>query len=98
MTKALGMIETRGLATSFAVADAMVKAANVRLVNQETVDMALVTVVIEGDSSAVQIAVETGAQVAEQKGALIAFAVIPRPDIDTKRLAEIRVKNWRMSG
>ncbi|EJL40213.1 carboxysome shell protein [Brevibacillus agri] len=97
VTKSLGMIETRGLATSVAVVDAMLKAADVRLVNQETVDMALVTVFIEGDSSAVRIAVESGAQVAKQTGALIACAVVPRPDSGTRKLAETQVKNWRMS-
>ncbi|WP_438824324.1 BMC domain-containing protein [Bacillus sp. JJ1533] len=80
MTKALGMIETRGLATSIEVADAMLKNANVRLVNQSMVDAALVTILVEGDVSAVQAAVESGTKIAERTGALISSNVIPHPD------------------
>lgn len=80
MTKALGMIETRGLATSIEAADVMLKDANVRLVNQSMVDAALVTIVIEGDVSSVQAAVDAGVKVAKRTGALIAYNVIPHPD------------------
>lgn len=60
MAKALGMIETRGLIGSIVAADAMLKSADVRLVKQEKVDAALVTVLVEGDVSAVQAAVDMG--------------------------------------
>ncbi|WP_257958539.1 BMC domain-containing protein [Bacillus sp. V3-13] len=88
MTKALGMVETRGLAASIEVADAMLKNANVSLVKQSMVDAALVTILVEGDVSAVQSAVESGRKVAERTGALIAFNVIPHPDTDTDQLIE----------
>jgi ethanolamine utilization protein EutM len=88
ITKALGMIETRGLATSIEVADAMLKNANVQLVNQSMVDAALVTILVEGDVSAVQSAVETGTKIAERAGALISYNVIPHPDSSIRALVE----------
>ncbi len=81
MTKAVGMIETRGLVGSIEAADAMVKAANVRLVRQEKVDAALVTVLVEGDVSAVYAAIEAGKAAAARVGELVAAHVIPHPDI-----------------
>ncbi|MFC4799102.1 MULTISPECIES: BMC domain-containing protein [Neobacillus] len=80
MAKALGMIETRGLATSIEALDVMVKTSFVQLVKQNMVDPALVTIVVEGDVSAVKAAVEAGADMARKKGSLIAFHVIPHPD------------------
>ncbi|GGK29654.1 hypothetical protein GCM10010965_23140 [Caldalkalibacillus thermarum] len=81
MAKALGMIETRGLIGSIEAADAMIKAADVSLVNQEKVDGALVAVLVEGDVGAVQAAVEAGKKAAEQVGELIACHVIAHPDV-----------------
>lgn len=80
VAQALGMIETRGLATSIEALDVMLKTAHVHLVKQSMVDPALVTVLVEGDVSAVKAAVEAGAEAARNKGALIAFNVIPHPD------------------
>ncbi|MFJ7726748.1 BMC domain-containing protein [Neobacillus sp. NPDC097160] len=86
MTKALGMIETRGLATSIEAADVMLKNSYVQLVQQSMVDAALVTILIEGDVSAVKAAVEAGAELAKRRGALVAFHVIPHPDLGTNQL------------
>lgn len=80
MAKALGMIETRGLIGSIEAADAMIKSADVRLVRQEKVDGALVTVLVEGDVGAVQAAIEAGREAAKRVGELVASHVIPRPD------------------
>lgn len=68
MGKALGMIETRGLIGSIEAADAMIKAADVQLVNQEKIDGGLVTVLVEGDVGAVQAAVEAGKLAAQRVG------------------------------
>jgi ethanolamine utilization protein EutM len=85
MGKALGMIETRGLIGSIEAADAMIKSADVQLVNQEKIDGGLVTVLVEGDVGAVQAAVEAGKLAAQRVGQLISAHVIPRPDeeVDT---------------
>ncbi|WP_051330777.1 BMC domain-containing protein [Aneurinibacillus terranovensis] len=80
MPKALGMIETRGLVGSIEAADAMIKAADVRLVKQEKVDGAIVTVLVEGDVSAVYAAIEAGKEAAAKVGELLASHVIPHPD------------------
>lgn len=86
VAKALGMIETLGPAASIAVADAMLKSADVMLVKQEEVSQALYTILVEGELSAVQAAVETGKRIAEKLGALIAFQVIANPDTETRKL------------
>lgn len=80
MAKALGMIETRGLIASIVAADAMVKAADVRLVKKEKVDAGLVAVLVEGDVGAVQAAVDAGKYAAAKAGVLVSAHVIPRPD------------------
>ncbi|MCH8963048.1 MAG: molybdopterin-dependent oxidoreductase, partial [Bacteroidetes bacterium] len=53
---ALGLVETRGLVGAIEAADAMVKAADVRLVRKEVTVGALVTVQIVGEVAAVQAA------------------------------------------
>ncbi|WP_312469456.1 BMC domain-containing protein [Neobacillus sp.] len=80
MSRALGMIETRGLIGSIEAADAMLKAADVTLVKQEKVDAALVTVLVQGDVSAVQAAIEVGKIAAARVGELVSAHVIPHPD------------------
>lgn len=82
--KALGLIETKGLIGSIEALDAMVKAADVQLVNQEKVEGALVAVMVEGDVSAVQAAVDAGREAAQRVGELIASHVIPHPDPSVK--------------
>jgi microcompartment protein CcmL/EutN len=80
VSKALGMIETRGLIGSIEAADAMLKAANVSLVSQEKVDAALVTVLVKGDVGAVQAAIDAGKEAAARVGELVSAHVIPHPD------------------
>ena len=78
-TKALGMIETKGLVSSIEAADAMVKAANVELVGKTLVGGGLVTVMVRGDVGAVKAAVDAGKMAAENIGEVISTHVIPRP-------------------
>jgi ethanolamine utilization protein EutM len=80
LSKALGMIETRGLIASIVAADAMVKAADVRLIKKEKVDAGLVAILVEGDVGAVQAAVDAGRYAAQSVGVLVSSHVIPRPD------------------
>jgi len=77
---ALGMIETRGLVGSVEAADAMVKAANVRLIGKETIGGGYVTVFVRGDVGAVRAATDAGAAAARRVGELVSVHVIPRPD------------------
>lgn len=76
---ALGLIETRGLVAALEAADAMVKAANVRLVGREQIGGGLVTVMVRGDVGAVKAATDAAAAAAGKVGELISVHVIPRP-------------------
>lgn len=78
--KALGMVETRGLVAAVEAADAMLKAADVRLVALEMTVAALMTAHVEGEVAAVQAAVEAGRRAAERVGEVVSVHVIPRPD------------------
>ena len=77
--EALGMVETKGLVGSIEAADAMVKAANVRLIGKVHVGGGLVTVMVRGDVGAVKAATEAGGAAADRVGELLSVHVIPRP-------------------
>lgn len=84
--QALGMVETKGLVGSVEAADAMVKAANVRLIGKVLVGGGLVTVMVRGDVGAVKAAVEAGAAAARYVGELVSVHVIPRPHDDVENI------------
>ena len=77
--EALGLIETKGLVGAIEAADAMVKAANVKLIGNEKVGGGYVTVFVRGDVGAVKAATDAGAAAAERVGELVSVHVIPRP-------------------
>ncbi|OGG46429.1 MAG: ethanolamine utilization protein EutM [Candidatus Handelsmanbacteria bacterium RIFCSPLOWO2_12_FULL_64_10] len=79
MGEALGMIETKGLVALIEASDAMVKAANVKLVGWEKIGAAYVTAMVRGDVAAVKAATDAGAAAAQKIGELISVHVIPRP-------------------
>ena len=79
---ALGLIETKGLIGAIEAADAMVKAANVKLIGKEKVGGGYVTVFVRGDVGAVKAATDAGAAAAERVGELVSVHVIPRPHTD----------------
>ncbi|GED71667.1 MULTISPECIES: BMC domain-containing protein [Brevibacillus] len=82
MGDALGMVETKGLIGAVEAADAMVKAANVKLVGKVHVGGGLVTVMVRGDVGAVKASTDAGAAAAEKVGELVSVHVIPRPHSD----------------
>lgn len=84
--EALGLIETKGLVGSIEAADAMVKAANVRLMGKEKVGGGYVTVFVRGDVGAVKAATDAGAAAAERVGELVSVHVIPRPHTELEQL------------
>ena len=86
MLEALGMVETKGLVGSIEAADAMVKAANVRLIGKVLVGGGLVTVMVRGDVGAVKAAVDAGAAAAKRVGELVSVHVIPRPHNDVESI------------
>jgi len=81
---ALGMIETRGLVGAIEAADAMVKAANVKLIGKEFIGGGYVTVMVRGDVGAVKAATDAGAAAAQRVGELVSVHVIPRPHSDVE--------------
>lgn len=82
--QALGLIETKGLIAAIESADAMLKAANVNLLEKTLVGGGLVSITITGDVGAVKAAVEAGsAAVRNINGTLLVSEhVIPRPHED----------------
>ena len=86
MQESLGIIETRGLTAAIEAADAMLKAANVELVETEKIGSGLVTVIVRGDVGAVKAATEVGAEAAQRIGELVASHVIPRPHADLAKI------------
>jgi ethanolamine utilization protein EutM len=81
---ALGLVETKGLVGAIEAADAMVKAANVRLVGREQIGGGLVTVMVRGDVGAVKAATDAGAAAAGKVGEVVSVHVIPRPHEDVE--------------
>jgi len=81
--EALGFVETRGYVPAVEAADAMVKAAHVKLLGKVQVGTGLVSVVVQGDVGAVKAATDAGATAAEKVGELVSVHVIPRPHADT---------------
>jgi ethanolamine utilization protein EutM len=77
--QALGMVECMGLVAMIEAADAMVKAANVKLVGYEKIDAGLVTAIVRGEVGAVKAAVDAGASAARRVGTVVGTHVIPRP-------------------
>jgi len=90
MQEALGMIETRGLTALIEACDAMVKAANVKLVGWEKIGSGYVTAFVRGDVAAVKAATDAGAAAAKKLGELISVHVIPRPHSNLDEVLPIR--------
>ncbi len=80
MSTALGLVETRGLVAAIEAADAMLKAANVKLIGKEVTKAALITIKVTGDVAAVKSAVDAGAAAANRVGEVVSTHVIPQPD------------------
>ncbi|HOG45816.1 MAG TPA: BMC domain-containing protein [Anaerolineae bacterium] len=81
-TRALGMIETKGLVACIEAADAMVKAANVRLLQRRAIGGGYMTVMVRGDVGAVRTALEAGSQAARRLGQVISVRILPSPHLD----------------
>lgn len=88
MQYALGLIETKGLVAAIEAADAMVKAADVRIISKEKITAALVTIKITGDVAAVRAALDAGAAAAQRVGQLVSVHIIPRPDDQLDEILE----------
>jgi microcompartment protein CcmL/EutN len=76
---ALGMIETQGFTAVLEAIDTACKAAHVEVVGKEKLGGGYITVLVRGEVSAVNAAVEAGKEKVGSLGKLIAAHVIPRP-------------------
>lgn len=88
MMTALGFIETLGLLPAVEAADAMLKAAEVRLEDKSLASGGLVTITVSGEVAAVKAAVDAAAAaVGRIPGArLVSRHVIARPDDELKKI------------
>ena len=93
--EAIGIIEMFGFVCAIKAADAAAKAADVKVIaidsnkpaNAETVEVPLIMCVkVQGSVSAVEAAVEAGAEAASKLGELVAKHVIPRPHADVEKI------------
>ena len=76
----LGLLEVAGLLRAITASDAMVKAANVRLIGIEKArGLGWMTVKVVGDVGAVEAAVQTGVAITKDMNLYVAHKVIPRP-------------------
>lgn len=87
---ALGFIETRGNTGSVAALDAMIKTANVDLVDQIGIGGGYVTAVIRGEVGSVNSAIEAGAEAAGKVGELVCANIIPSAHEDVFTMLGIK--------
>ncbi len=84
--KAIALLEVQAMVAAIVGLDAMVKAADVELIHVEKrLGGRLVTVVVEGEVSAVKAALEAGAAAAAGAGKVKATEVIANPHPDVMR-------------
>jgi microcompartment protein CcmL/EutN len=86
---ALGLVEAFGIVYVLQAADAMVKAANVKLLGFENVASGYISILIEGDVGACQASVAAGISAIEaMNGEVYSSVVIPSPHPDIYRIID----------
>ena len=80
------MVETRSLVGAIEAADAMLKSANVQIMDFQIVGSGLVNVTVTGEVAAVSAAVENGKMRAAELAEVISANVIPRPHDEVDKL------------
>lgn len=79
MNESLGLLEVKGLLGAITMADVMVKASNVHVVNIDRANgFGWFTVKVVGDVGAIQSAIQAGSITAKEMGCFIGCKVIPR--------------------
>lgn len=94
MQLTLAFVETKGFVGAVEAADAMTKTASVHIVKYTKIGDGYVTVLIEGELSDCQAAIESGSAAASRVGELISSGIIPRPmdDLNLFRNRTIKKK------
>ncbi|WP_262192191.1 BMC domain-containing protein, partial [Escherichia coli] len=80
----MGLLEVDGMVAAVGAADAMLKAANVRLLSHQVLDPSRLTLVVEGDLAACRAALDAGSAAAQRTGRVISRKEIGRPEEDTQ--------------
>lgn len=95
---ALGLIETKGLIGAIEAADAMLKAADVRLLEKSLASGGLVTITVAGEVAAVQAAVDAAHACLERIPGVTCVSrhVIPRPDAELEHILRLRPRTAEM--
>lgn len=90
--QAIGMIETKGLLATIEAADAMVKSANVNILEKVYIGGGYVSVTVTGDVGAVKSAVDAGVSAVNRLGdnILVSHHVIARPHYDLESIIETK--------
>lgn len=92
--KALGFIEITGVVAALDALDIMCKSANVELVTWERkLGGRLVTIIVEGDVSAVNTAVENASTLAIKKP--VAKLVLANPHEETRRIVDLSAQRLK---
>lgn len=86
MSKAIGMIETKGFVTLLEASDSALKAADVTLTGWEKVGSGLVAAFFTGDVASVKAALDAAAEAGSRLGEVVAVQVIARPHEDLSQL------------
>ena len=76
--RAVGLVEVLGLPPAVVVADAMVKAAPIRLIDVEVNTLGAMIVKVAGETGAVTASFDVGRQLAVDLDALVGASIIPR--------------------
>ncbi len=84
--RALGLIEVKGFLGAVVAADIALKAANISLINIETVKSGMKTVQLTGDVGAVRAAIDAAREALEHQPYYLTSHVIARLDEQTEQL------------
>lgn len=86
---ALGAVETFGLVFVLEAGDAMCKAGDVTIIGYENTASGYISILVEGDVSAVEAAVKAGVQAVNEMGAEVySSVVIPRPHPSLRKITD----------
>ncbi|MDU7163212.1 MAG: BMC domain-containing protein [Anaerococcus vaginalis] len=88
-SQAIGLIETLGMLPAIKALDAMLKAADVKLVSYENVGSTLVTVIVRGDVASCMSAVKAGVAEGEKIGKITAHNVMKRPVTNVSKVISV---------
>ncbi|MCL1472864.1 carbon dioxide-concentrating mechanism protein CcmK [Argonema antarcticum] len=94
---ALGLVSTRSFPAIVGCADMMLKSAGVVLVGYEKIGDGHCTAIVRGGIADVRLAIEAGAQTAQQFGELISSSIIPRPLPNLEAVLPIGYRLFQLS-